>query len=85
MATQLTSHGASRAMCAHQCRMSDYSLLELKQVYACTSACDEVTEAAIEAQIATRAFPHGVPQRDRQFERGLWLVMRPPIKLTLRM
>ena len=48
--------------------MSDYSLL--KQVYACASVCDEVTEAAIEAQITTRAFPHGVPQRDRQFERG---------------
>ena len=29
------------------CRMSDYS--PLKQVYACASVCDEVTEAAIEA------------------------------------
>jgi hypothetical protein len=29
------------------CRMSDYSLP--KQVYVCASACDEVTEAAIEA------------------------------------
>ena len=50
------------------CRMSDYSLL--KQVYACAPVCDEVTEAAIEAQIATRAFTYGVPRRDRQFERG---------------
>ena len=50
------------------CRMSDYSLL--KQVYACAAVCDEVTEAAIEAQIVHETFPQG--GRDRQFERGLW-------------
>jgi hypothetical protein len=48
------------------CRMSDYSLLE--QVYACASVCDEVTEAAIEAQIVVGTFPQG--GRNRQFERG---------------
>ena len=48
--------------------MSDYSLL--KQVYACASVCDEVTEAAIEAQIVVGTFPHGVPPRNRRFERG---------------
>ena len=50
------------------CRMSDYSLL--KQVYACASVCDEVTEAAIEAQILVGTFPHGVPARNREFEKG---------------
>ena len=39
------------------CRMSDYSLL--KQVYACASVCDEVTEAAIEAQIVVARFRTG--------------------------
>jgi hypothetical protein len=48
------------------CRMSDYSLL--KQVYACAAVCDEVTEAAIEAQILHATFPQG--GRNRQFERG---------------
>ena len=40
----------------HSFRMSDYSLL--KQVYACASVCDKVTEAAIEDQISTGVFPH---------------------------
>ena len=50
------------------CRMSDYSLL--KQVYACAAVCDEVAEAAIEAQIAEGTFPHGAQARARRFERG---------------
>ena len=51
-----------------KCRMSDYSLL--KQVYACASICDEVTEATIEAQIEVGTFPHGPAARNRRFERG---------------
>ena len=50
------------------CHMSDYSLL--KQVYACASVCDEVTEAVAEAQIVEGSFPIGVPPRDRLFGRG---------------
>jgi hypothetical protein len=46
--------------------MFDYSLL--KQVYACAYVCDEVTEAAIEAQIVVTTFPQD--GRNRQFERG---------------
>ena len=55
-------------------RMSDYSLL--KQVYACASVCDEVTEAALEDQVATRSFPYGNPPRNRLFERGPVLAMQ---------
>ena len=51
-----------------KCRMSDYSLI--KQVYACSAICDEVTEAAIEAQIEVGTFPHGPAARNRRFERG---------------
>ena len=58
----------SFARYVRSCRMSDYSLL--KQVYACASVCDEVTEAAIEAQIVTRSFLYEDPPRDRLFERG---------------
>jgi hypothetical protein len=58
----------SFARYVRSCRMSDYSLL--KQVYACASVCDEVTEAAIEAQIVIGSFPHASEERDRQFERG---------------
>jgi hypothetical protein len=48
--------------------MSDNSLL--KQVYACASVCDEITEAAIEAQIVHGSFQIGIPPRDHLLERG---------------
>ena len=61
------------------CRMSGYSLL--KQVYACASVCDEVTEAAIEAQILVGTFPHGVPARNREFERGAVAAAATPAQI----
>ena len=45
-------------------RMSEYALI--KQVYACAALCDEVTEAALEAQVGNvGSFPHGTPPRNR--------------------
>ena len=71
----------SFARYVRSCRMSDYSLL--KQVYACAAVCDEVTEAAIEAQIVVATFPHG--GRNREFERGLWLLLQHQLRLTQRL
>ena len=61
------------------CRMSDYSLL--KQVYACASVCDEVTEAAIEAQIVHGTFPQGSRRAIVSLKGGQWVLERTPAQI----